>query len=90
MSHFHVFNINSMASIIGIIGVFLVVTTYFLLQLNKLKPSVTYSSLNFIGSSLILFSLFFAWNLPAVVIQVCWILISIYGIFKSIFAEKKL
>ncbi|MGE3920336.1 MAG: hypothetical protein AB7F64_05230, partial [Gammaproteobacteria bacterium] len=57
---------------------------YFMLQYNKLKANTyLFSSLNVIGSCLILYSLFFAWNLSSALIEIAWILISCFGIFKK-------
>ncbi|HCU05236.1 MAG: hypothetical protein A2X77_01685 [Gammaproteobacteria bacterium GWE2_42_36] len=70
---------------VGILGDFFVLAAYFLLQLRKLKAeSVTYSLLNFIGALFILFSLCFAWNLPAVIVESAWALLSLYGLLQTI------
>ena len=69
--------------IIGGIGVALIVITYFLLQIGKIKSTqLLYSLMNVIGSLLILISVFKNWNLSSFLIEVFWILISLIGIFK--------
>jgi len=69
----------------GIIGVALIIIAYFLLQINKLSSnSLTFSVLNFLGSFLILISLFDEWNLPSFIIEIFWILISLIGIVKAL------
>ncbi len=69
--------------IIGGIGVALIVITYFLLQIGKIKSTqLLYSLMNMIGSLLILISVFKNWNLSSFLIEVFWILISLIGIFK--------
>jgi Na+-translocating ferredoxin:NAD+ oxidoreductase RnfD subunit len=69
---------------IGFFGDFLILLAYALLQMKKLKSeSTTYSVMNLLGAICILFSLFFAWNLPVVVIEVFWIIISLYGLAKA-------
>jgi len=73
------------ADIIGLIGVGLILIAYFLLQIHRLSAqNFSYSLLNFVGAGMILFSLFYAWNTPAVIIEVAWILISLYGMFKAL------
>lgn len=69
--------------IIGIVGVAIVVVTYFLLQSEKIdSKSFLYSFLNAFGSLLIMYSLLYNWNLASFVIELIWILISIYGLRK--------
>lgn len=69
---------------IGLIGVALILVAYFLLQIRKLdQKGVPYSILNLLGAIFILISLIFDWNLPAFVIEVCWLLISAYGIYRA-------
>lgn len=78
------FNWYAFPNLIGIIGVGLVLLAYFMLQANRLSSrSKTFSLLNLTGGSMILFSLFFEWNTPSVVIEVVWILISLYGTVKA-------
>ena len=75
--------------IVGAIGVVLIVVTYFLLQIGKLgSSSLTYSVTNAIGAALILFSLFFEFNVSAFLIEVFWLLISVIGIFRFLNRRK--
>lgn len=68
---------------IGIIGDIITLWVYFLLHANKVKhDQLMYSTYNLIGSVLILTSLFHHWNLPAAIIEISWIIISGYGIWK--------
>jgi len=69
--------------VIGIIGVAIVVATYFLLQSEKIdSKGFLYSFLNAFGSLLIMYSLLYNWNLASFVIEIFWILISLYGLKK--------
>lgn len=87
MMHWH----TSAHEMVGLIGVSIILVTYYLLQSGRLKSiSFSYSILNLIGSGLILYSLFFAWNLPAAVVEIAWIAISIYGIFKAFHSHRKI
>ena len=68
---------------IGMIGVSIIVVTYFLLQIQKMvSTQLSYSLLNVIGSFMILYSLMFNWNLSSFIIEFFWILISLFGVWK--------
>jgi len=69
---------------IGTAGVGLILLAYFLLQTGRLSPcQLRYQWLNIAGSALMLVSLYRKWNTPSVVIQCCWIAISLYGIVRT-------
>jgi hypothetical protein len=76
--------------LMGIIGVLIIITAYFLLQIGKLyTENILFSILNIIGSTLILYSLYFNWNLASVVIECFWILISLIGVYKYFNKKNK-
>jgi len=78
-----------LADVVGTVGVLIIIITYLLLQLEKIKSTdLLYSILNVIGSLLIVYSLLFNWNFSSFLIEFFWILISLYGIFKY-FRNKK-
>lgn len=82
--------LSFIATVTGLIGVFIVLIAYGLLQLQRMDPySISYSLLNLLGSLMVLFSLYFEWNLPAVVIEVVWSFISFYGLYKAMVKSKK-
>jgi hypothetical protein len=69
--------------LIGSIGVSIIIVTYFLLQTERIKSeNIYYSILNVFGSSLIILSLIFNFNLAALIQEAFWVLISIYGVAK--------
>lgn len=73
------------ADFIGIIGVILMLTGYYLLNTYKVTAAyLSYQLLNLFGASFILFSLLFKWNLASVIIETIWILISMIGIYKIV------
>jgi hypothetical protein len=75
--------IHIVADIIGTVGVLFTLLAYFLLQIDKITSTGrTYSILNVVGALLILYSLYFNWNTPAVIMEVAWLLISIYGLIR--------
>jgi hypothetical protein len=79
----------SLPDIAGTIGVALIVLTYILLQTERVRSEqLAYSVINGLGAALILVSLWFDPNLPSVVVESFWLVISIYGIVRY-FGRKK-
>ena len=75
--------------ILGTLGVAVIILTYALLQLGKIRSEqVQYSLLNAVGASLILVSLYFEFNFPSVVVEIFWLLISLFGIGKYLLRQK--
>ena len=72
-----------LSDIVGITGVILTLLAYLLLQINRLSSDgITYSLMNLVGSVFIVFSLFYNWNTPALIMEFMWMLISVWGITK--------
>jgi hypothetical protein len=68
---------------VGNVGVVVLMITYLLLQLNRLRSDdLSYSLLNAIGASLIVVSLLINFNLSAFLMEVFWVLISFVGIYR--------
>lgn len=75
---------------IGFVGMAFVVIAYLLLQINKYTiKSLQYQLLNLVGAILLLISLFVHFNLGSFIIEVFWIIITIYGIAVNIKDKKK-
>jgi hypothetical protein len=75
--------------IIGSTGVATIILTYVLLQTGRIKSeSLIYSALNGLGAGLIAFSLLYSFNLSAFIVEVLWVLISLYGIVKYLLNGK--
>lgn len=71
--------------VVGATGVGAIVITYFLLQSGRLAAhSLAYSGLNALGAALILVSLAREFNLAAAVVEAFWLLISLYGVARSL------
>ena len=69
--------------LIGNIGVVILMVTYLLLQLNRIRSDeLTYSLLNAVGASFIVVSLLVDFNLSALLMEVFWVLISFVGIYR--------
>jgi predicted membrane protein len=74
---------------LGFIGMVFVVIAYLFLQTNKYTiRSIQYQLLNLVGAILLLISLFVHFNLGSFIIELFWIIITIYGIVVNI-KEKK-
>lgn len=70
-------------NVVGLIGVVLYVGSYSALQFGKLDGnSMQYCLYNGAAASLVLISLFHDFNLASAIIQVVWISVSCYGVFK--------
>jgi hypothetical protein len=67
--------------VVGNIGVLIILGCYLLLQLNKLASSeLSFSVFNGLGALLILISLTYEFNLSAFIIELFWLLISLFGV----------
>jgi hypothetical protein len=68
-------------TVVGIIGTLLVLLAFFLLQSRKLHGNgAVYQLLNAFGAAAIIVSLFYAFNLASMVLEIAWLLISLYGL----------
>ena len=69
--------------LVGNLGVLLVLLTYLLIQLGRLdirRP--TYSVANAAGALLIIVSLLHNFNLSSFIIEIAWLLISFFGLYR--------
>ncbi|MEJ0009387.1 MAG: cyclic nucleotide-binding protein [Alphaproteobacteria bacterium] len=74
---------ETIAQIIGMLGVVIVLVAYWLLASGKLSHrDVRYPWLNIVGTAGILYSLLTQWNLPSIVAQVLWILLSVAALIR--------
>ncbi len=82
-------DIHLISDIIGIFGVALIILSFFLVQVEKItSDSSFYLYSNFIGAIMLLFSLYYHWNLASVIIEIMWLFISSYGIIRVKFLRK--
>jgi paired small multidrug resistance pump len=71
-------------AVVGLLGTLLVLLAYFLLQVRKLHGNgLVYQSMNAVGAAAIIVSLLYAFNLAAMLLEIAWLLISLYGIASS-------
>ncbi|MBU1099492.1 MAG: hypothetical protein KKA84_03730 [Bacteroidetes bacterium] len=74
---------------IGNIGVLLILLSYLLLQFNKIKSeTLRYSVMNGVGASLVVYSLYFDFNLSSLIVEGFWLLISIAGVIRYFLRKK--
>jgi len=71
--------------ILGTLGVGVIIIAYVLLQIERIRSEqVMYSLLNAIGALLILISLYYSFNLPSFIVEFFWLLISLFGIARTL------
>jgi multisubunit Na+/H+ antiporter MnhB subunit len=76
---------------VGTLGVAVIILTYILLQVERLKSeSLAYSVFNAAGAGLIIISLIYNFNFSAFIVEFFWVLISLYGIGKYLRNGKSL
>jgi hypothetical protein len=73
----------SISDFIGNCGVILLMGTFLFVQLGKIKvESILYNVVNGIVAILLLINLYFKPNLSGIVIEVWWLMLSVYGFVK--------
>ncbi|MBA3354083.1 MAG: hypothetical protein H0U23_16960 [Blastocatellia bacterium] len=76
--------------VIGTLGVAVIIITYVLLQIERVRSDqLIYSLLNAFGAALILVSLYFDFNFPSLVVEFFWLLISLFGIGKYLWRGRR-
>lgn len=80
----------TIADPVGLVGVAIILVAYLLLSVGKWHANtIRFQAINFFGAWMILFSLYFHWNLSSVVIEIAWAIISVIGIYRAYLTEKK-
>ena len=76
--------------VIGLVGVGLIVVAYILLQAGRVDArNPWFSVVNAVGSGLVLVSLWFEFNLAAAVVEGFWLVVSLYGLWRSLSGSRK-
>ncbi|HCU89119.1 MAG TPA: hypothetical protein DGR97_04210 [Gammaproteobacteria bacterium] len=69
--------------LVGTVGVVLILTIYYLLQVGRIEPrGFIYSFVNLLGAGFIAVSLVYEFNFSALLIEICWMLISLIGVAR--------
>jgi hypothetical protein len=77
-------------NLVGNIGVVLIVGTYFMVQIGRMSAvRLPYITLNGLGALLILYSLWFDFNLSAFLVEVIWLLISVLGVGRVLLQRRR-
>jgi hypothetical protein len=72
-------------NVAGVLGAVLVIVVYFATQQRWLSAEDwRFPFANLLGAGFILVSLMADWNLAAFVVEVFWVLISLYGLAQSL------
>lgn len=75
---------------LGFLGMLCIVLAYFLLQIGKYDiHSFSYQFLNLTGAIALILSLLVHFNLGSFLIEVFWIIITLYGIVKNLCSKIK-
>ena len=75
--------------LIGNLGVLLILLSYLLLQLGRVRPDgLRFSLANGVGALLILISLIQEFNLSAFLIEAAWLLISAGGVLRYMLRRR--
>ena len=76
--------------ILGTVGVAVIILSYILLQIERLRSEhLAYSLLNAAGATLILVSLLYSFNFPSFVVEFFWLAISLFGIGKYFLRHRR-
>lgn len=74
----------TLPDLIGHAGVALIAICYFLSQIGKMSATAPlYPALNGVGAAMILVSLYFRPNLPSIMMEGFWLLISVIGLIRA-------
>ena len=74
--------------LIGCMGTLIILIIYALLQIGKVKAnSFSFPFFNLVGAVMILISLTYTWNFAAALMEIAWIIISIFGMVKVSFPK---
>jgi hypothetical protein len=77
-------------NVVGIVGVLLVLVAYFLHHAGRMSRDVlSYSVLNAVGSAMILVSLYYEVNVPAIAMEGSWLIVSLYGAVRLVRERRR-
>jgi hypothetical protein len=75
---------------VGTVGVALMLFAYLLLQMGRLRSNDwSYSLTNAMGAALVLMSLLYSFNLSAFLVELFWLLISLFGLIKYVTTARQ-
>lgn len=79
----------TLPDILGVVGVGLILIAYAGATSGRLDPKKAPAlGLNLVGALLILWSLYFDFNLSAVLMEGAWALVALFGLARLVFGKK--
>jgi paired small multidrug resistance pump len=83
-------NEMTLPNVLGLIGSAIVIVAYFAVARGSIvADSKPYYLSNLAGSALIFASLWWAWNLPAAIVEGFWAAISLYGLARGLLSKSR-
>jgi paired small multidrug resistance pump len=80
----------SIPDMLGYLGVLMVLVAYTLQQARRIEGNgLVYPSINLLGALLILASLMYKPNMPAIVMEAAWVIVSVVAIIFVLKAKNK-
>ena len=76
------------ADLIGFAGSFFIVAAFAYSNLTTQMNALWFNAANFIGAALLTVSLTVNFNLPTMVLEIVWMAIALFGIFKALRTRK--
>lgn len=71
--------------VVGLAGTLAILAAFYLLQAGRLAgDTLAYQVLNLLGATGILVSLWGSFNLSVFLLEVAWVAVSLYGIFRTL------
>lgn len=77
------------ADLIGFAGSFFIVAAFAYSNLTTQMNALWFNISNFVGAALLTVSLMVNYNLPTMVLEVVWMAIALFGIFKALRTRKQ-
>ena len=78
------------ADLIGFVGSFFIVAAFAYSNLTAQMNALWFNVSNLVGAALLTVSLTVNYNLPTMVLEVVWMAIALFGIFKALRARNKI
>jgi len=75
--------------LVGLAGTLMILAAFFMQQIGRLSgTALSYQAMNLFGAAGILVSLLGAFNMAVFLLEAAWVLVSAYGIFRTLTQRK--
>ncbi len=78
------------ADLVGFAGSFCIVAAFAYSNVVKDMNMVLFNLVNFLGAALLTVSLMVNFNLPTLVLEIVWMGIALFGLFRALMARRSL